>query len=163
MKRGGTMNTLRRFAAALLLAAPAGMSIPAVAQAPQLSLDREACINSSNARPPEAAIAACTRLVEAFAQGEISGPEGAAAHMARGNLYAVRREVDRAIADYDRAITLDPGRAVAYFNRAGALAASGAFDRALADYDRAIALDPMDADAHIGRARLAFSRQNYDG
>ena len=46
-------------------------------------------------------MAACTRLVEALARGEIAGPEGAAVHMARGNLYAVRREVDRAIADYD--------------------------------------------------------------
>jgi hypothetical protein len=46
------------------------------AQKAQISVDRGACINSNNAATPEPAIAACTRLLEALARGEISGPEG---------------------------------------------------------------------------------------
>src|SRR5437899_6382995 len=143
------MNTLQSCAVALvLLAVPTGISATALAQTAQISSDRDSCINAA---APEPAIAACTRLLEALARGEISVPEGAAVHVARGNLHAVAGDVARAIGDYDRAIALDPNRAVAFFNRAGALAASGQMDRALADYDRAIELDPMDADAHVGR------------
>src|SRR5215470_992193 len=155
------MNTLQSCAAALLLAVPTGVSATAVAQTAQISVDRAACINSNNAAAPEPAIAACTRLLEALARGEISGSEGAAVHVARGNLHAVRGDVDRAIADYDRAIMLDPNRAVAFFNRAGALAASRETDRAIADYDRAIELDPIDADAHMGRGRAHYQKKNY--
>jgi tetratricopeptide (TPR) repeat protein len=155
------MNTLRSCAAALLLAVPTGISATAVAQTDQISVDREACINSNDATAREAATAACTRLLDALARGEITGPEGAAVHVASGNHYALRGEADLAIADYDRAIMLDPNRAVAFFNRAGALAASGQIDRALADYDRAIELDPMDADAHVGRGRLHYQKKDY--
>src|SRR5215813_6983891 len=148
------MNTLQSSAVALLLAIPTGISATALAQTAQILVDRDSCINSNNPVKPGPAIAACTRLLEALARGEISGPEGAAVHVARGNLHAVRGDVERAIADYDRAITLDA-------NRAGALAANGEIDRALADYDRAIELDPMDVDAHVGRGRAHYQRKDY--
>src|SRR6266481_1011913 len=155
------MNTLQSCAVALLLAISTGISATALAQTAQILVDRDSCINSNNAATPEPAIAACTRLLEALARGEISVPEGAAVHVARGNLHAARGDVERAIGDYDRAIMLDPNRAVAFFNRAGALAASGEMDRALADYDRAIELDPMDADAHVGRGRAHYQKKDY--
>jgi tetratricopeptide (TPR) repeat protein len=106
------MNTLQSCAVALLLAVSTGISATALAQTAQIFVDRDSCINSNNAATPEPAIAACTRLLEALARGEISGPEGAAVHVARGNLHAVQGDVERAIGDYDRAITLDPNRAV---------------------------------------------------
>src|SRR5260370_15735183 len=155
------MSTLQSCAFALLLAVSTGISATALAQTAQILVDRDSCINSNNAATPEPAIAACTRLLEALARGEISGPEGAAVHVARGNLHAARGDVERAIGDYDRAIMLDPNPAVAFFNRAGALAASGEIDRALADYDRAIELDPMDADAHVGRGRAHYQKKDY--
>src|SRR5258708_12020164 len=111
------MNTLQSCAVALLLlAVPNGISAIALAQTAQISTDRDSCIKSNNAATPEPAIAACTRLLEALARGEISVPEGAAVHVARGNLHAVAGDVERAIGDYDRAIMLDPNRAVAFFN-----------------------------------------------
>src|SRR5258706_15798143 len=106
------MNTLQSCAVALLLAVSTGISATALAQTAQIFVDRDSCINSNNAATPEPAIAACTRLLEALARGEISGPEGAAVHVARGNLHAVQGDVERAIGDYDRAITFDPNRAV---------------------------------------------------
>src|SRR5882762_917368 len=119
------MNTLQSCAVALLLlTVPNGISATALAQTAQISTDRDSCIKSNNAATPEPAIAACTRLLEALARGEIGVPEGAAVHVARGNLHALQGDVERAIGDYDRAIMLDPNRAVAFFNRAGALAAA---------------------------------------
>jgi tetratricopeptide (TPR) repeat protein len=82
-------------------------------------------------------------------------------YIARGNLYAVQGEVDRAIADYDTAITLDPNRAVAFFNRATALMEKGEIDRAIFDFDHAIELDPTDADARVGRGRAYYQKRDY--
>jgi tetratricopeptide (TPR) repeat protein len=150
------MNALRCCAAVLLVA-----TLPHTAAAEASAVDRDTCVNSDNTATPDAAMAACTRLVEALARGELTAPEGAAVHMIRGNLYAVRRDVEHAIADYDRAIALDADRALAFFNRAGALVASGQIDRALADYNRAIELDPMDADAYVGRARVLYQKKDF--
>jgi tetratricopeptide (TPR) repeat protein len=155
------MNTFRRYAAALLFAVPSGISAPAFAQPAAIAVDREACVISGTAATPAAAIAACTRLLDALAPGEIASSEGAAVYIARGNLYAVQGEVDRAIADYDTAITLDPNRAVAFFNRATALMEKGEIDRALFDFDHAIELDPMDADARVGRGRAYYQKKDY--
>ena len=106
------MNALRCCVAALLVAA-----LPHAAAGEASAVDRDACINLDSTATADAAMAACTRLVEALARGELTPQEGAAVHMVRGNLYAVRRDIDRAIADYDRAIALDADRAVAFFNR----------------------------------------------
>ena len=115
------MTTFRRLAASLLFAVPAFISVAAFAQPASTSVDRKDCITSGSAATPQAAIAACTRLLETLPPVEIATPEGAAVYIAGGNLYAVQGEVDRAIADYEVAITLDPNRAVAFFDRATAL------------------------------------------
>jgi tetratricopeptide (TPR) repeat protein len=50
---------------------------------------------------------------------------------------------DRAIADYNEAIRLQPGYALAYNNRGGAYVRTGDFDRAINDYTEAIRINPM--------------------
>lgn len=66
-----------------------------------------------------------------------------------------------AIAEYDRAIALDPRFVDAYINRGNARAILGQERAALADYDRAIALAPQDAYAYYNRgcAKYKFDRQ----
>jgi tetratricopeptide (TPR) repeat protein len=60
----------------------------------------------------------------------------------RGNGYYAKGEHDRAIADFDKAIGIDPAQATAFYNRGNAYYAKGDRDRAIADYDRAILLNP---------------------
>jgi len=48
----------------------------------------------------------------------------------------------RAIADYDRAVEINPEYPEAYNNRGGAYGALGDQRRAIADYDRAIEINP---------------------
>jgi tetratricopeptide (TPR) repeat protein len=60
----------------------------------------------------------------------------------RGNAYYAKGDRDRAIADYDKAIGINPGHAPAFYNRGNAYYAKGDRDRAMADYDRAILLHP---------------------
>ncbi len=49
---------------------------------------------------------------------------------------------DDAIADYDKAIEINPNVAIAYTNRGLAYGRKGEVDRAIADYTKAIAIDP---------------------
>ena len=60
----------------------------------------------------------------------------------RGHAWYAKGEYDKAIADYDEAIRLDPKYAMAYNNRGLAWYAKQEYDKAIADYDKAIDLDP---------------------
>lgn len=68
------------------------------------------------------------------------------------------KDFDRAIADYSRAIALDPNNAVCYCKRGLAYTAYGIvsssieyYDCAIADYNKAIELDPNYTDAYTWR------------
>ena len=100
-------------------------------------------------------VAACTAVTRA---------EGASAAQ-RGQAFAYRGaarssvgEHARAVADFGRALRLDPNLAVAYFERALVHHARGAFDSAVADYDRALALNPRLEDAAHRRALALTAR-----
>ena len=64
----------------------------------------------------------------------------------RGNAYARKGDLDRAIQDHDQAIQLDPKYARAYNNRGNAYAEKGEPARAIQDFDKAIELKPDDAE-----------------
>jgi tetratricopeptide (TPR) repeat protein len=65
-------------------------------------------------------------------------------------------DLDGAIADYNKAIGIDPRHATAYYNRGIARKAKGDLDGAIADYTKAIEIDPRRAAYHNrGLARKA--------
>ncbi len=64
----------------------------------------------------------------------------------------MKREYDRAIADYNEAIRLDPKFTAAYTNRGIAWRSKGEYDRAVADYSEAIRLDPKNIYSYNARA-----------
>jgi tetratricopeptide (TPR) repeat protein len=59
-----------------------------------------------------------------------------------GNAWYSKGEYDRAIADFDEAIRLDPKGPLPHDGRGNAWASKGEYDRAVADFDEAIRLDP---------------------
>src|SRR5262249_50255351 len=63
--------------------------------------------------------------------------KNAAAYYSSGNAHLNKRDYDRAIADYDQAIELDPKYAIVYVYRGNAYQAKKDYDRAVADYDKA--------------------------
>lgn len=65
-------------------------------------------------RAPEARIAACSKDIDS---GKMKGHDQAVNYNNRGNAYFDRRDYDRAIADYDAAIQLDPSYSGARINR----------------------------------------------
>ena len=86
-------------------------------------------------------------------------PSDAIAFNNRGIAYHDKGDNDRAIADYDEAIRLDPKFARAFINRGNAYRDKGDNDRAIADYNEAIRLDPKYAMAlQQSRQRLRATR-----
>jgi tetratricopeptide (TPR) repeat protein len=78
-----------------------------------------------------------------------------------GLAYSSKGEFDRAIAVYDKAISVDPGFVQAYSSRSLARLNNGDIDPAIADYSEAIRLAPTGADAWNNRcwARAIVGRQ----
>ena len=72
-----------------------------------------------------------------------------------------RHDLPLALADFNRAIQLDPKFAPAYLQRGQAYAASGDFKRALSDADQAVKLTPTDSQAWLQRALTYLSLKQY--
>jgi Flp pilus assembly protein TadD len=143
------MQLVSRASACLLLAIGASASA--------LADDRSDCRN--RAIPPEAAVAACT---QAIAAGSVKGSGLAELYGARANAYRVQADFDHAIADFDEAIRLDPGRAFYLELRGNIWFAKRDYQHAIADYDRAVQLNPKLIPAYIGRASAHFAHGNLD-
>ena len=93
---------------------------------------------------------------------EAVAPAGEAKqHYDKGVEYGQQGRFDDAIAEYTKAIELDPSLAEAYGNRGNAYRALGEVQRAIADYAEAIRLNPQDAGAYASRA-LAYTALGKD-
>jgi tetratricopeptide (TPR) repeat protein len=71
-------------------------------------------------------------------------------------------EHDKAIAELDRGIRLDPQHASAYYNRGYAWGAKQEYDKAIADYSEAIRLNPKYVWAFGNRGRAWAVKGEYD-
>ena len=69
---------------------------------------------------------------------------------------------DKAIADYNEAIRLDPQYAAAYNNRGNAWVDKNEYEKAIADFSEAIRLDPQYAIAYNGRATAWYAKGAND-
>lgn len=75
----------------------------------------------------------------------------ALAHQGLSNRQDRDKELDLSLADYDKAIALDPKHVNAHVYRGEAHRTKGNYDKSIADFDTAIALDPKSADAYFAR------------
>ena len=79
----------------------------------------------------------------------------------RGVTYVALKQYTRALADYERALTLEPNFAAAYSNRGVTYHALQQYEQELADYNRAIALEPNYAIAYSNRAAVHSDLRQY--
>jgi lipoprotein NlpI len=142
------MRPLRKLTAFLTFATLLSTS-PAAAD------DADTCVNGSG----DEKIAACTRAINS---GSWIGPDLVWAYVNRGNAYHDKVDNDRALQDYDQAISLNPNLAAPYQGRGNVDRAKGDNDGAVADYSRAIALDPNYALAYHGRGNAYHSKGDND-
>lgn len=94
---------------------------------------------------------------------EAQTTRSAAAYYHRGNTGYAEGDLDRAIADFDIAITFDPNWALAYYHRGAARYAKGDLDGAMADLDKTIELNPRFAAAYNNRGVIRYAEGNLDG
>jgi tetratricopeptide (TPR) repeat protein len=80
----------------------------------------------------------------------------------RGVLWQAQGELDRAFADYEQAIRLNPRNAAAFTNRGNAWMVRGEIDRAVRDYDEAIRLDSRNPTPLIGRGIAWQERGEFE-
>src|SRR6185503_8670335 len=128
---------------------------PALAQ---ISQEWSRCLNETGTHSFDATIAACTSVIS-------SGKESASlaiAHFNRANAYDGKGDTDRAIADYSKAIDLNPTEPDYYNNRGVAHRAKGDLDRAIGDYGKAIELNSKHAQAYHNRGNAYRFRGAYD-
>jgi lipoprotein NlpI len=125
-----------RIAGALLAVSS---SLPLAAQ--QLSPDWARCVNKGGAFSTEEIIAGCTSVLQL---GRETTVNRSIAYYNRGNAYRAKGkgDQDRAIADYDEAIRLNPSLAMAYSNRGLSYYDKREYDRAIADHSEVIRLNP---------------------
>lgn len=116
-------------AAALAACTPADPAVMAEQNAAQ-------CENGSF---PEQRIAACSAVI---ADAGVEPARRAAALVQRGMLRAEQLQYARAVADYGRALRIDPSNTDALSERGVVHQQRGAFDLAVRDYDAALAIDP---------------------
>ncbi len=114
----------------------ATLPISAGAEA-QASGDWAECVNEGDAFSLDVIISWFNNLIQS---GKEMPAKLAEAYCGRGIAYAKRREYDRAIADYDKAIDLDPKNAKALYQRGYVYDIKGERDRAMADYNQAMRL-----------------------
>jgi tetratricopeptide (TPR) repeat protein len=106
----------------------------------------QACAGANSA--PDQRVTACSSVIDAKTE---TGRRLAAAYCIRGEGLTEKRDLDRALADLNEAIRIDPDYACAYSNRGRVYAAKGDRDHAIADYDQAIRIDPSFALAFNNR------------
>ncbi len=82
----------------------------------------------------------------------------AAVYSNRGNAWQERGNLDRAIADIDKAIEIRSNFAEAYCNRGIAYSHKEDYERAIADFNEAIAINPNFALAHYNRAKAHYDK-----
>jgi tetratricopeptide (TPR) repeat protein len=94
--------------------------------------------NPDNTPNPDVAIEACNVEIEA-------GRNLAIAYYDRGLAWAKKSETDKALADYNSSLKINPDYQNVYISRGNALKLKNRPDDAIADYDKAIKLDPPKA------------------
>src|SRR5262245_40829284 len=113
----------RALTGAAIVAISVLYAAPAIAQTQQ---QLNWCSGKDGATP-ELKISGCTAVIQS---GRYSGRNLAIVFTIRGNAYRKEGQYDRAIADYDQAIRIDPNLADAYFSRGAAYDEKEQYDRA---------------------------------
>jgi len=85
----------------------------------------------------------------------------AAQYLQDGKAFAAKGEFQKAIAEFDQAIKVEPGNGVLYFNRALAREKLGQVDEAIRDYDGVVLLRVSPREAYFNRGTLLLGKKEY--
>lgn len=128
--------------------------LAACANSPPPSLELKRCYESSR-QSPDAAVEDCTRAIDS---GKLTPVQLSLAHIFRGNGWENKQEYDRAFADYDEAVRLDPNSSSALGGRGNLHRIKGDLTAAIDDFNAAIHLDPRRASNYANRATAWYAK-----
>jgi len=134
---------------AMLLGATAIVALAQTARA-DLGGDQKAC--NDNATAVDLRIATCTRQIES---GKWEGHDLAVSYSNRAIAYEAKGDYDQAIADYSKAIEINPKVADLLHNRALDYRYKGDLVSAMADYTQEIQVDPKLWRAYFSRGTVS--------
>ena len=143
-----------RFSTYRLLAC---MAVVVLAGLPRVAAADEwdSCVKLSD----DLAVAGCSRAIDSR---QYTGRSLARLYARRGGAHQAQGDINRAVADYNESMRIDPTYPAAYSNRGNAWYHSGKFDRAIADYNQAIELNPKYARAYVNRGSAWGNRGELD-
>lgn len=122
------------------------------------SQDVDRCHDDAGRVPPTEQIAACEA---ALARAGNSREDAAALHFERGLVLHELGKEDKALADFDKAVELNPGASYALYNRALIYRDGEQFQFAIEDFSRSLALRPDNKDGYLNRGELYSQRGEF--
>jgi tetratricopeptide (TPR) repeat protein len=144
----------RIFAVLILAAAPSHGAFAATTDpATQPQVDPAPCVAAITDADDDRIVAVCGALID---NDKTLKSDRIKALLARAGVYDRKDQVDRAIADYDAALLLDPTLADAFNARGELWRRKGDRPRALADFGAAIKLNPRHEAARANYRSLAL-------
>jgi len=108
----------------------------------------------------DAVIGFCAKVIKS---GEGGNGAQSGAHLSRGNMYRRKGQYDRALADYNASLRLDPkDPAPTLTSRGNAWRGKKDYDRAIADHSEAILLNPDYATAYSNRGNVRSDKGEWE-
>lgn len=101
----------------------------------------------------EASIADCNTLMRMTPTNEVL--------YLRGLNYKSLEQYDKAVADFDSVLHMDPKHSGSYFNRGASYTKLGKYEEALSDYDKFMKLSPNYYDAYFNRGIIKYGLEKY--
>ena len=146
---------IRKLVAASLLwvAFAQGVSATGVEPAKDLRVDPALCLAAALARDDDKTVAACGALID---NAKTEKADRIKALIARGAAYERKDMTERAIADYDGVLRLDPSLADIHNTRGELWRKKGDLPKAVADFAAAIKLNPDHIAARANHRALAL-------
>ncbi|WP_162242965.1 tetratricopeptide repeat protein [Sphingomonas sp. Leaf412] len=147
-----------RFWAAMCWNTVMGTMLSLTAVAVAMASGTDDCVSPDYDTAPRDRFALCDRAIAERPPGK----PAAALYAARGTALHEMGEDDRAIADYDRAVDLNPSDSYSLYNRALLYHKGEQFHFAIEDYTRSLKLRGDNIDAYINRGDAHFQRHEVD-
>jgi tetratricopeptide (TPR) repeat protein len=88
--------------------------------------------------------------------------DGSMEYLSQAYVYYRSEDYDRAIAEYDNALHINPNFVEAYTGRGNAYYRSGNYDQAIEDYNEALRINPDFVEAYNNRGNAKRSKGDYD-
>jgi tetratricopeptide (TPR) repeat protein len=139
------------------MALATAMPITPAAALTQQQID--ACVNRSDQFSKDQQISGCTASIQS---GRWSGKNLAWAYGNRCIAYKDEKQYERALADCNHAVSLDPRDDHVYNTRGAIYHLTEKYDQAIQEYSRAIQLNPNFLDPHHNRGMSYAAKGDYD-